>query len=118
MMPFERFLAWRLCHALALRTYEVTRAWPSEERFGLIAQARRAASSAASNIAEGSAKRGRGEFARFLDISLGSLSELSYWFLLARDLKFLAGTDWSELDQQRDEAGKATWGLYRRVRLR
>ena len=117
MMPFERFSAWRLCHGLVLRTYQVTWGWPSEERFGLISQARRAASSAASNIAEGSAKRGRGEFARYLDISLGSLSELGYWFLLARDLKFLNTTDWQELDKQRDEAGKAKWGLYQRVLL-
>ena len=99
-------------------TYKVTWAWPAEERFGLISQARRAASSAASNIVEGSAKRGRGEFARYLDISLGSLSELSYWFLLARDLKFLDATAGAKLDQERDQASKATWGLHLRVRLR
>ena len=116
MLPYERFSAWQLCHRLAIDTYLATARWPADERFGLIAQARRSAFSSAANIAEGSARRGRGEFRRFLDISLGSLSELAYILRLARDLKFMSAEDWAILDTRRDEAGKCLWGLYREVR--
>ena len=116
MLPYERFNAWQPCHRLVLATYGATAGWPSHERFGLVAQARRAAFSAAANIAEGSARRGRGEFRRFLDISLGSLSELAYIFQLARDLNLMTPDEWAILDAQRDEAGKCVWGLYREVR--
>ena len=75
----------------------------------------RAAYSAAANIAEGAAKRGSAEFRRFLDISLDSLSELSYILLLARDLTYLKAEEWGEIEALRDHAGRLTWGLYRSV---
>src|SRR6266704_2236432 len=78
MMPYERFHAWRACDELVLAVYRITCACPRAELYGLTSQARRAAFSAAANIAEGSAKRGRAEFCRYLDIAIGSLSELSY----------------------------------------
>jgi four helix bundle protein len=95
-----------------LAVYEASSNWPSDERFGLIAQARRAAFSAAANIVEGSAKRGPREFRRFLDASLGSLAELSYIIRLTRELGFVTEATASSLDAFRDEAGKLTWGLY------
>jgi four helix bundle protein len=91
----------------------MTSTWPSRERYGLVAQARRSAYSGAANIAEGSAKRGSKEFCRFLNISLGSISELSYILLLARDLGYLRGEEWGEIEALRDHAGRLTWGLYR-----
>jgi four helix bundle protein len=77
MLPYERFDAWKMTHRLALEVYEVTESWPAGEKYGLTAQVRRAALSAATNIAEGSAKRGPRELRRYLDITLGSLSEVS-----------------------------------------
>ncbi len=85
------------------------------EQYGLISQARRASYSASANIAEGSAKRGSREFRRFLDISLGSLSELCYILLLARDLGYLKPEEWGEIEALRDHAGRLTWGLYRAI---
>jgi four helix bundle protein len=58
MMPYERFDSWKLAHKLALAIYSASEQWPSSERFGLTAQIRRAALSAPTNIAEGSAKKG------------------------------------------------------------
>ncbi len=113
MPPYERFEAWRLCHRLVLEVYRATGRWPREETYGLMAQARRSAFSAAVNIAEGSAKRGRREFRRFLDISLGSLSELSYCLRLARDLGYLPQENWETIDKLRNHAGVVTWALYR-----
>ena len=109
----ENLKAWGACHKLALATYRATAGWPNSERFGLIAQARRAAYSAAANIAEGMARRGPKELRKFLDFSIGSLAELSYIFTLAKDLTYLTRDQWSELEALRDHAGRLTWGLYR-----
>jgi four helix bundle protein len=85
MVPYERFDAWKIAHQLALEVYEVTERWPTNERYGLTAQIRRAAISAPTNIAEGAAKRGPRELRRYLDIALGSLSEVSYLLRFTRD---------------------------------
>ncbi|MGE3527007.1 MAG: four helix bundle protein [Gemmatimonadales bacterium] len=116
--PYERFTAWQACHELALAVYRSSELWPVQERFGLSAQARRAAFSAATNLVEGSARRGSAEFRRFLDISLGSLSELAYILLLLRDLEVLTQSEWGTLEAMRDHAGKLTWGLYHAVARR
>jgi four helix bundle protein len=113
MAPYEKLKAWQSCHQLALAIYDATNRWPREELFGLTAQARRAAHSVAANIAEGSAKRGSREFRRYLNISLGSLSELSYTLLLARDRSLLSLEQWAELNRLRESAGGLVWLLYR-----
>jgi four helix bundle protein len=107
--------SWMACHELALRVYRMTAEWPRQEQYGLTAQARRAAYSAAANIAEGSAKRRGREFRRFLDISIGSISELTYILILARDLGYLRKEAWGEIEAIRDHAGRLTWGLYRSI---
>ena len=116
MFAFERLEAWRACHALALQVYAVTKAWPNDERYGLTSQVRRAAVSAASNIAEGAAKRGPREFGRYLDMALGSLSELAYQLMLARDLGIMPTTAWEEVNRIRESASKLTWRLYESIR--
>jgi four helix bundle protein len=115
MMPYERFEAWQIAHQLALEIYRVTDNWPKEERFGLAIQLRRAALSAPTNIAEGAAKRGNREFRRFLDIALGSLSEVSYLLRFSRDRELLASESWLELETLRNRAGQLTWRLYRSI---
>lgn len=117
-MPYERFEAWRAAYALVLEIYKVTEAFPRQELYGLTSQCRRAAFSVAANIAEGSAKRGNGEFGRFLDMAIGSLSELGFTLQLCRDLGLLSTGAWEALDAQPDRTGKLTWGLYRSVRKR
>jgi four helix bundle protein len=69
-----------------LQVYGETRAFPKEEMYGLTNQLRRAASSIPANIAEGCGRNGDAELARFLDISMGSATELDYHLMLARDL--------------------------------
>ena len=116
MKRYEGLEAWQAAHQLVLVTYRVTRSFPSDERYGLTSQARRAAFGVAANIAEGSAKKGPREFRRFLDIAVGSLAELAYIFQLVKDLELIEPSKWAELDQARDLAGRLTWGLYRSVR--
>ena len=113
MMPYERFEAWQRCHELALLAYRATRSFPAEERFGLASQLRRSAFSAAVNIAEGAAKHGRREFRRFLDISLGSLSEVSYTIRFCREVGLLEPEPGIELEALRERASQVTWSLYK-----
>lgn len=113
MAPYEKLPAWRECHQLALAVYRVTKAYPAEERYGLTSQTRRAAFSAAVNIVEGSARRGRTEFRRFLDISLSSLSEVGYALRFAKESGLLSDTDWAALNDHQCRARFLTWQLYR-----
>ena len=115
MMPYERFGAWQAAHQLVLQIYEATDCWPKEERFCLTIQLRRAALSVPTNIAEGAAKRGAREFRRFLDIALGSLSEVSYLLRFSRDRGLLSAESWLELETLRNRTGQLVWQLYRSV---
>jgi len=116
MIPYERLKAWEKCHELTLAVYRATSAWPKSETYSLTSQARRAAYSAAANMAEGAARQGVREFRRFLDISVGSLNELSYILRLARDLGLSTEADIQPLEELRQTAGKLTWRLYDSIR--
>lgn len=113
MQPYERLAAWRESYALALATYKATIAYPKHELDGLTSQSRRAAYSVVANLVEGQAKRGSREFRRFLDISIGSLAELSIAFRIVRDMGYLDETGWVVLENQRKRAAFLTWKLYR-----
>ena len=117
MIAHERFEAWKSAHRLALDVYRATDRWPRSELYGLTSQIRRAALSIPTNIAEGAARHGRREFARFLGISLGSLAELSYLLLFSRDHGLCDERQWHTLESLRDQTGKLVYGLYRQVRL-
>jgi four helix bundle protein len=118
MATYEQLKAWEVSHELALAIYAATDCWPKGELFGLTSQARRAAHSIAANIAEGWAKRGGRELRRYLDISLGSLAELSYTLRLARDRGLLLPEAWADLENLRGTAGSLVWRLYRSLGTR
>ena len=96
-MPHEKITAWRLAHRLAVELYETTDRWPRSERYELTSQLRRAAIAAPANIAEGFGRYGPRELRRHLNIAMGSLAELSYLLLLARDRGLLSEADWKSL---------------------
>jgi four helix bundle protein len=79
----------RKARDLTLVIYELTRGFPRDERFGLTAQVRRAAVSVVSNVAEGAARRSDREFARFLDVALGSAAELDAQLDISTALGFV-----------------------------
>ncbi len=83
---YRDLLVWQKSMVLAKQIYLLTRAFPNDERFGLITQMRRAAVSVPSNIAEGQARKGRREFVQFLSHAEGSLAELDTQLKLADDL--------------------------------
>jgi four helix bundle protein len=115
MIPYQRWAAWKLAHQLALEMYRVTERWPRSERYELTSQTRRAALSIPANMAEGAAKRGSREHRRFLDVSMGSLAELSYYLVFARDRGLLTQQEWEELEELRNRVGQLTWRLYKAV---
>ena len=86
--PHHDLKVWQQAMELARTIYDLTRGFPADERFGLIAQLRRAAVSVPSNIAEGCARGTKREFVQFLYIARGSLSELDTQLRLASDLGF------------------------------
>jgi len=85
---FRDLEVWQRAHAFVLDVYALTRSLPSEERFGLTHQFRRAAVSIPANIAEGFRKYTGADKARFLNVSEGSLEECRYYCLLAQDLGY------------------------------
>jgi four helix bundle protein len=76
MFNFEKLDVWQEAIRFADLIYELTTTFPEQERFGLTNQMRRAAVSISSNIAEGSSRLSRVDFARFVEIATGSLFEV------------------------------------------
>lgn len=97
MKDFRELKVWEKAHRLALETYKATTTFPRDEIYGLTSQIRRSATSIPANIAEGCGRNGDAEFARFLQIAMGSASELEYHLLLARDLNLLNASNYNEL---------------------
>jgi four helix bundle protein len=116
MAPYKRFVAWKECHKLVLDVYQATQSFPKYELYGLTSQARRAAFSAAANIVEGSSRKGRNEFRRFLDIALASLSEVEYALEVASALGYLESKTSAALEVQQRRARFLTWKLQMSVR--
>src|SRR3982751_1616510 len=87
---YKDLVVWQKGIALAKVVYKVTRNFPAEEKFGLIAQMRRAAVSVPSNIGEGQARHTTGEFIQFISHAEGSLAELDTQLILSVELGFMA----------------------------
>ncbi len=94
MQNFRNLKVWEKAHIPTLDIYQSSKSFPREEIYGLTSQVRRASSSIGANIAEGSCRRGDTDFARFLQIAMGSASELEYHLLLAHDLNMLREPDY------------------------
>ena len=115
MKDFRDLKVWEKAHEIALASYAMTANFPKHEVFGIVAQIRRAASSIGANIAEGCGRGGNAEFQRFLQMAMGSASELEYHFLLARDLGFLGAEVYEEMQAKVVEAKRMLAGLIRKV---
>jgi len=99
--------------ALVKQVYELTDKFPSSEAFGLTAQMRRAAVSIPSNLAEGAARAGAKEFAQFLNVAKGSLSELETQILIAKDLGYTG--DVGEVLNHPEKVSRLLAGLHKKV---
>jgi four helix bundle protein len=116
MQNFRDLKVWHKAHALTLAVYAATSNFPAAERFGLTGQMRRAAASVPANIAEGCVRSSDADFARFLHTAIGSASELEYFVLLARDLKFIAASDHDALTEDIEEIKRMLSALITRLK--
>ena len=100
MRDFRELKVWGKAHQLVLDIYRATTSFPKAEMYGLTGQIRRVAASIPANIVEGCGRTGDAELARFMQISMGSASELEYHLLLAKDLSFLPADAHQRLNAQ------------------
>ena len=98
MQNYRNLVAWQKAHALAIAGYAVARQLPTEEKYGLGAQLRRALASITSNIAEGASRGGDRAFAAYLDIASGSAAEVENLLLLAADVGYLTRAEHAVLE--------------------
>ncbi len=113
---YKRIIAWQRAHDLTLSVYKATGNFPKYELYGLTSQLRRASTSVATNIVEGSARKSRKDYLRFLDISNASLHETEYLILLARDLGYIDSSHYEELIKQVKDTYAPLSGLVGAVR--
>ncbi len=103
LQDFKKLKVWQKAHNLTLEIYAVSKRFPRDELFGITSQLRRASSSVAANIAEGSGRKSKREFAHFLAIAIGSVSEVEYFLILANDLKYLSQIDFQRINTLANE---------------
>ena len=116
MQDFRNLKVWQKAHALTLDVYRTTRDFPSDERFGLTSQLRRSCVSIAANLAEGCARGGDIDFARFVNLAAGSASETDYHLLLARDLQYVSENAHNRLFEQITEVKRMLNSFERTLR--
>ena len=104
---------WQKSMDLTVRTYEVTKGFPSEERYGLTSQMRRAAASVPANIAEGRERRSTREFLQFLGIARGSLAELETFLTLSERLGLLQSATGNRLLDESAEINRMLESMMR-----
>lgn len=103
---------------LAVMCYEVTKAFPREEVYGMTSQVRRAAAAVPANIAEGQGRESPGEFVRFLQIAQGSLKELETHLILASRVELATDREISPVLEQSEKVGKMLRALIRSIQKR
>lgn len=110
---FRDVVAWQKAHQLVLQIYPITKLFPDDEKFGLIAQLRRAAVSVPANIAEGFVRHGQRDKIHFYNIAQGSLEESKYYLMLARDLGYTK--DVNAPAALAEDVGRLLHGLIRSI---
>ena len=109
---------WKKSIDLVELIYRASKDFPPEERFGLTSQVRRAAVSVPSNIAEGAARTGTGEFLQSLSVASGSLAEVETQLIIANRLEMLSQAEKEALLAQTDEISRMLGGLKRSLESR
>ena len=113
MFNFEKLEVWQKAIDFADFVYNTTRGFPNDERFGLTNQMRRAAVSISSNLAEGSSRSSKVDYARFVEIATGSVFEVVSQAFIARKQSFLNEAAFEALYSAAEEQSKMLSGLRR-----
>ncbi len=118
MRPHENLEVWKQAIEFVLSIYKKTKGFPTDERFGLTSQIRRASVSIPANIAEGAARQSDKEFLQFLAIAQGSCSEVETELLIGSKLGFLPQPEYDELKAAADSIGRMLVGLSKHLRTK
>jgi len=111
MFNFEKLDVWQKAIDFADLIYNRTRGFPPDERFGLTNQLRRAAVSISSNIAEGSSRSSKGDFARFVEIATGSVFEVVSQAFIAQRQRLLNENEFRQIYTDAEELSRMLSGL-------
>ena len=112
---YKNLTIWKSSIDLVERIYKFTSQFPSEEKFGLTAQIRRASVSVPSNIAEGYCRQGQKETAHFISIAIGSLAEVETQLIIANRLGYAESTETEELVLKINSIQKQSISLRKRI---
>ncbi|MDD3296360.1 MAG: four helix bundle protein [Candidatus Omnitrophica bacterium] len=115
MKNFRDLKVWNKGYELVLAIYKLSRHFPSDEKFGLTQQIRRAAVSVIANIAEGNKRKSSKDFKHFLNISEGSLEEVKCYLILSRDLGYIKVADYNNSFIISEELGKMLSGFIKKL---
>ena len=115
MFNFEKLDAWQLAIDFADLTYRISKDFPTDERFGLTSQLRKAAVSISSNLAEGNGRASAKDFAHFIQISFGSLMECVSQLTIAKRQRYLSDEGYREAYETAERLGKVLSGLRRSI---
>ena len=115
MRDYKKYTVWELGHEITLDIYKLTASFPKEEIYSLTSQMRRAAYSIPSNIAEGCGRESDQEFKRYLVIARGSSTELEYFLILVKDLKFIEFSDFEKLSDSVNKVKRSLSNLINKL---
>ena len=118
MRPHEKLDVWKMSVDMVVKVYECTKTFPSEEKFGLTSQIRRAAVSIPANIAEGAGRQYDREFIQFLSIAQGSSSELETELLIAQRLGYFDENIYRQMYEEVNTIARMIVGLTNHVKSR
>ena len=113
MFNYEKLDTWQEAIAFTDLVYAATKSFPTDERFGLTNQMRRAAVSISSNIAEGCSRNSKADFARFVGLATGSVFEVVSQAFVAKKQDFLAQDEFKKIYDASEKLGKMLSGLRR-----
>jgi len=117
MQNYKDLLVWKKAHEFTLKIYKTVSTYPKEETYNLVSQLKRASSSIATNIAEGTGRFSQKDLAHFLQMSLGSCHEVEYLLLLSKDLNFINKELYPLLEKEINEIKAMLISLIKKVRL-
>lgn len=118
LYSFEKLEVWKLSKKLTILIYDLSRLFPSEEKFGITNQIRRASFSVTNNLAEGTSRKSVKDKIRFIEIAFGSLMEVLNILLISKELEYIAENETIKLRRLIEEIGNKLHGLkqaYQRV---
>ncbi len=108
---FRQLNAWQKAYELTLEIYQLAKAFPKSEAYGLTSQLQRAVVFVPANIAEGYERNHRKEYVQFLFIAKGSLGEVETYLLLAKDFGYLSQDEYASIDEKRKTTSRLLKGL-------